>query len=396
MKILVVCQYYYPENFVITNICEELVKKGHDVTVLTGLPNYGYDKILPEYKKVKYEELNGVKVNRVKIIAKKHNRIKIILNYLSYWWNAKKWIKKCKEKYDVVFSMSLSPVTILAPANLYKKKHNVKHICYCVDLWPESVLITNAVNKKSIMYKILYKWSKALYSKTDAIIVGSPSFKKYFKEVLCINNIDMYTLVQPPLCQDNNEILKHDFDDKFHILYCGNIGRIQMIENIPLAMSKVKNDNVVFDIIGMGPNVEALKKNIIAYHQENKVIYHGSIPFKKSASYFKGASCLYVSLKGDGYVGATIPNKLVMSMGFKKPILAMLNGDGRDILTTCSGGVLVNENIDDLANKIDLISNFSKEKLSQYGNNNYSYFINNFNIDSFIKEFENILFKYIK
>ena len=57
MKILVVCQFYYPENFVITKIAEELVKIGHDVTVLTGKPNYGYDKILPEYKKVKYEEL---------------------------------------------------------------------------------------------------------------------------------------------------------------------------------------------------------------------------------------------------------------------------------------------------------------------------------------------------
>lgn len=395
MKILVVCQYYYPENFVITNICEELVKKGHEVHVLTGLPNYGYDKILPEYKNIRYEEINGVKINRVKIVAKKHNKIKIILNYLTFWWNAKKWVKKCKEKYDIVFSMSLSPVTILAPANLYKKRFNVKHVCYCVDLWPESVLINKAVNKKSLMYRVLYKWSKSLYSKTDAIIVGSPSFKKYFNEVLNIKDTDMYTLVQPPLCYDSNEISKHDFDDKFHILYCGNIGRIQMVENIPIAMSKINNENVVFDIIGMGPKVDELKQNIKLYNQENRVIYHGSIPFKKSAPYFKGASCLYVSLKGDGYVGSTIPNKLVMSMGFKKPILAMLQGDGKDILIKSNGAVLVEEDILDLAKKIDQISMYDNGQLNDLANNNYSYFMDNLNMESFIVEFEKILLRYI-
>lgn len=121
MKILVVCQLYYPENFVITNICEELVKIGHDVTVLTGKPNYGYNKILPEYVNIKYEEINGVKVHRVKLVARNKSRFSIIKNYLSFWKNSKSWIRKCKEKFDIVYSMSLSPVTILAAGDLYKK-----------------------------------------------------------------------------------------------------------------------------------------------------------------------------------------------------------------------------------------------------------------------------------
>ena len=83
MKVLVVCQYYFPENMVITNICEELVKKGNDVTVLTGKPNYGYGQILPEYRKVKYEEINGVKIHRVNLISRKKSRFSIIQNYLS-------------------------------------------------------------------------------------------------------------------------------------------------------------------------------------------------------------------------------------------------------------------------------------------------------------------------
>ena len=97
MKILVVCQFYYPENFVISKIAEKLVEKGHEVTVLTGKPNYGFDHILPEYKNVKSEIINGVNVERVDLIARRKSRFSIIQNYLSFWHNSKKWVRKCKK-----------------------------------------------------------------------------------------------------------------------------------------------------------------------------------------------------------------------------------------------------------------------------------------------------------
>lgn len=393
MKILVVCQYYYPENFIITNICEELVKKGHEVTVLTGLPNYGFDHILPEYKKVRYEEINGVKVHRVKLVAKAKNKIKIILNYLSYWKNAKHWIRNCKEEYDVVFSMSLSPVTILSPANLYKKKHHVKHVCYCVDLWPESVLVTKAVKKKSLMYRVLYRWSKNLYKKVDQIIVGSPSFVEYFKEVLKVDEENIPVVVQPPLFSLNDEVKPHEYPNGFHILYCGNLGRIQMVEKIPEAMTKVDNKNIYFDIIGMGPKKEELLANIAKYKVSDNVIYHGPIPARYSRAYFSSADALYVSLKNDGYVGKTIPNKLVMSMAFNKPILAMLGGDGKTLLDKTGGGLLVEENSDDLAAKILQISTLSKEKLLEMGSRNYNYFTDNLALDNAVNKIELLLKK---
>ena len=76
MKILVVCQYYYPEPVRITDICEELVKQGHSVTVLTDVPNYPMGNIYDEYKKNKnkrIENINGVEVHRVFTIPRKKN-----------------------------------------------------------------------------------------------------------------------------------------------------------------------------------------------------------------------------------------------------------------------------------------------------------------------------------
>lgn len=381
MKILVVCQFYYPENFVISKIAEKLVELGHDVTVLTGKPNYGYGYILPEYKNVRSEVINGVKVERVNLIARKKSRLSIINNYLSFWKNSKRWIRRCKTKFDIVYSMSLSPVTILSAGNLYKKKHGVPHIVHCVDLWPESVLVTNAVRKSSLVYKILYKWSRDLYSHVDKVLIGSPSYSEYFKDVL---KLDVPTVFVPqPSLVEKTDIDPFEFDkDYFNILYCGNLGTIQLTELIPEAMNKLKDKKVKFHIIGMGPRTEALKEKIKEYGLEEQVLYYGPIPAAKAAAYFKGADALYVSLKGEGYVGKTIPNKLVMYMAFEKPIIAMLDGDGKDAIINADGGIICEQNADSLANAIDNMSSLSIEQRKRLGSNNLTYFKSNFSLDN--------------
>lgn len=377
MNILVVCQYYYPENFVISKFCGNFVKEGHKVTVLTAKPNYGYGHILPEYKDVNFEVINGVNVHRVNIHPRNKNRLSIIRNYLSFWRNSKKWVKKCKEKFDVVYSMSLSPVTILAAGNLYKKKYKVPHVVHCVDLWPESVLITHAVRKRSLIYKALYKWSKKLYSHADHILVGSPSFKTYFEEVLNITHAPIDFVPQTSL-MEKSDIAPFEFDkDKFNILYCGNLGLIQQIDLIPEAVKNL-DSNVIFHVIGMGPMTAYLENKIKEYHLENRLIYHGPIPAKKAVAYFESADALFVSLKGEGYVGKTIPNKLMMSMAFKKPILAMLEGDGKDVLATAGGGIFVEQNKDDLLLKIKIISELSKDELNKMGQLNSDYYQKHF------------------
>lgn len=379
MKILVVCQFYYPENFVITNICEKLVEIGHDVTVLTGKPNYGYGEIIPEYRKVKYEEINGVKVHRVNLVPRKKTRLSIIRNYLSFWSNSKKWVRNCKEKYDLVYSMSLSPVTILSAGNLYKKKHNVPHIVHCVDLWPESVLITHAVREKSLLYKILYRWSKSLYSKADHIMLGSPSFKQYFEDVLKMDVSNTSFVPQPSLIEET-DCETHNYEGGFNILYCGNLGRIQLIPLICETMKEVKNKDVKFHIIGMGPMEERLVNSIKENQLDDRVIYHGPIPAKKAASYFKGADALYISLSKEGYVGKTIPNKLMMSMVFAKPLLTVLDGDGKDVVLQAKGGINSSEDPKEIAKAIETLAAMPIEERKKLGNNNQVYYRDNFSI----------------
>lgn len=380
MKILVVCQFYYPENFVITNIAEQLVKEGHSVDVLTGLPNYGYNHILPEYLHIREQVINGVNIHRVKLYPRKKTRLSIVRNYLSFWRNSKKWVRKCKTEYDVVYSLSLSPVTICCAGNLYKKIHNVKHVIHCVDLWPESVLVTKALRKSSLLYKILYKWSRLIYKHADKILIGSPSFADYFEETLRlpINNLEFV-----PQCAlvTNSDVAPYKYRDGINILYCGNLGLIQLIELIPETMKLLKDKNIYFHIIGMGPLTDKLCKEIESCGLKEKVIYYGPMVANRAAAYFKSADAIYVSLKGDGVVGKTIPNKLMMAMAFGKPIIGVLKGDGRKALEEAGGCLIAEENAESIKNAILALSNMDEATKEKFGKMNAQYYANNFSIE---------------
>ena len=380
MKILVVCQYYYPENFIVYKVAEQFVKDGFEVHVLTGKPNYGYGEIIPEYRKIKDEIVNGVNVHHVNIHPRKKGRLSVIRNYLSFWRNSKKWVRRCKMEFNCVYSMSLSPVTICSAGNLYAKKHNVRHIVHCLDLWPESVLVTNAVRKSSFVYKLLYKWSRNIYSKATQILVSSPSFVDYFRDVLKLPTENISFVPQCALVE-NSELEPHKYGRGTHILYCGNLGTIQLIPLITEAMSKIERKDIFFHIIGMGPMSDNLAHDIKKRRLEVNVMYYGPIVASKAAAYFKSADALYISLKGEGTVGKTIPSKLLMSMCFARPIIGVLSGDGRDVLINSKGGIIAEENADSIKDAILKIADMSDKEKDHMGDLNKKYYNEHFSLE---------------
>ena len=115
MKILIVSQYYYPERNSVGDVASFLVKNNHDVTVLTAKPNYGFQRILEEYKNIDFEIVNGVKVHRLTISPRKYSRLSVICNYLSFYFKSLRYVNKFKEKFDVVLSFSIA-INFFAPA----------------------------------------------------------------------------------------------------------------------------------------------------------------------------------------------------------------------------------------------------------------------------------------
>ena len=383
MKILLVSQYYYPERFSVSDIAEALVKDGNEVSVLTGKPNYGYQKILPGYFNVKYEEINGVKVHRVNLKPRKYSRWSVIQNYLSFHKNAKRFARHFKEEFDVVLSISLSPVISIAPALVYAKKHNVPCVLYCQDLWPESTLVTHAVKKRSLMYKILYRWSKSIYSKCDRIVISSPSFKEYFEKELNIKD-KVFNVVNQPILNSAKTSEPIVYKNKHNLVYAGNIGKLQLTDKLVEAMKYVKTKDVVLHLMGMGSELWQIKEKIQKEGLSDKVIYEGAYPIEKAEAYYVNADALVVSLKNEGYVGKTIPNKAIQYMKYARPLLVVAQGDTKDMLSKAKGSIFASEEPEDIAKAIDEICSL-KEK-DQLGLNNKKYFDDHFTTEKLTQE----------
>ena len=375
MKILLVSQYYYPERFSVSDIAEALVKEGNEVSVLTGRPNYGFQQILPEYKHVKFEEINGVKVHRVSVKPRKFSRISIIQNYLSFHRNAKRFVRHFKEEFDVVLSISLSPVISISPALLYAKKHGVPCVVYCQDLWPESTLVTHAVKKNSLTYMILYKWSKSIYQRADRIVISSPSFREYFENELNIKD-KVFNVVNQPILNSNKHNEPIVYENKHNIVYAGNIGKLQLTDLLVESMKYVKTEDIKLHLMGMGSELPLIKEKIVKEQLEEKVIYEGAYPIEKAEAYYMKADALVVSLKNEGYVGRTIPNKAIQYMKYGRPLLVVAGGDTKEILSKANGSVFASEDPKDIAEKIDEICLLNKKDL--IGLNNKVYFEEHF------------------
>ena len=375
MRILLVSQYYYPERFSVTDIAESLVKQGHEVTVLTGRPNYGFQKILDEYKHVKCEEINGVKIHRISVKPRKFSRISIIRNYLSFHRNGKRFARHLKEEFDVVLSISLSPVISISPALVYAKKHNVPCVLYCQDLWPESTVVTHAVKKNSLLYNILYKWSKSIYTRCDRIVISSPSFKEYFEKELNIKD-KVFNVVNQPILNSTAHNEPIIYKNKHNFVYAGNIGKVQLTDLLVDAMKYVKTKDVKLHLMGMGSELSQIKEKIEREGLQDKVIYEGAYPIEKAEAYYFNADALIVSLKNEGYVGKTIPNKAIQYMKYGRPLLVVAKGDTYETLKKANGSIFADENSQEIAGKIDEICAL-KEK-DQFGLNNKKYFEENF------------------
>ena len=197
MKILVISQFYPPEPFRIGDICEELAKRGNDVTVITALPNYPKGEIYEGYeKKDKLDErLKRVHIIRCKSRPRHQGVFNLGLSYLSYMSKANKIVKKMQTDFDIVFVYQLSPVLMAIPAIKYKKKHNTPIYLYCLDVWPDSIRDIFK-SEKSILYWIIKMISRRIYCACDMIGVTTRSFIKYLNEKCCVKLDNMVYLPQ--------------------------------------------------------------------------------------------------------------------------------------------------------------------------------------------------------
>lgn len=396
MKILVVCQYYYPEPFRITDICEALVQKGHQVTVLTGLPNYPEGRVLDDYRRgrKRYETLNSVKVIRTFEIGRGNSRLKLFLNYFSFAVSASLKALLMNKEYDVVFVNQLSPVMMGIPAMVYKKKHNVKMLLLCLDLWPDS-LAAGGVRESSIIYKVFLRISRWIYKSADRILVTSNMFEEYFQNTLGlpITNIEYLPQYAEDLFServDTKEGQVKDSNKGFNFVFAGNIGDMQSVETIIKAANEVHTRrNITFHIVGDGSKLEECKQLADRFGLTN-VTFHGRRPVEEMQYFYSMADAMLITLKNNKALSYTLPGKIQSYMAAGRPVIGAINGETSHVIKDADCGLCCNaEDYKELAKLLLLFCNSDRKE--QMALNAQNYYINNYSKERLIARLENAL-----
>lgn len=398
MRILIVTQYFWPENFRINDLVAELKSRGHQLTILTGKPNYPSGDLFPEYaaSPERFQEYKGCRVVRVPIIYRGSTNLSLILNYLSYPVTASTlglW-KLRKEEFDVIFICQLSPILLALPGVVYKWIYKKPLVMWVLDLWPESLDSVGVIKSPKLLAAV-GKLVRFIYNRCDLVLGQSQAFLsgiaqycddqgkiKYFPSwsegVFAVSAEDMSA----------TELVQ---DTWFKLVFAGNIGEAQDFPAILNAMVLIKTQAIQarLYVLGDGRAFEHVKQSIIDLALQDYVVLLGRHPLEAMPAYYANADALLVTLKESKAFAMTIPGKVQSYMEAAKPLLTMLSGEGSRVVNEAACGLTANSgDYRQLAENIRALSILPKAELDTLGANAKAYAQHEFDRDRLISQLE--------
>jgi colanic acid biosynthesis glycosyl transferase WcaI len=348
MRILILSQWYMPEPArLLQELAQTLTQKGHEVSVLTGFPNYPSGKIYSGYKQSLFqrEVLDGIPVVRVPLFPE-HSRSGLLraLNYISFALSASLLGPLLLSRPDVIFVYH-PPLTVGMPAYVLSRIWQVPFLFQIQDMWPEHLSATGMLNNRR-MLDWLGWFAKWIYARADAISVISPGFRDNLiakgvppeKIHLIVNWVDLDTyhpnMPEPQLAEELG------LADKFNIMFAGNIGKSQGLETVLDAAEVLKDlSEVQFVLVGDGVALPQLRKDAEVRELDN-IRFLGRYPTEAMSGLYALADVLLVNLKNDPLFRMWIPHKVFAYMASGKPILAAVAGDTADVVADVGAGIV--------------------------------------------------------
>lgn len=388
MKILIITQYFWPENFRINDLAEGLRDRGHQVAVLTGKPNYPSGRFYSGYGFLKRNDDNykGITVVRVPVIPRgPGTAFRLVLNYLSFAGFASLLAPfRCREKVDAIFVFEPSPITVGLPALVLKKIHRVPVFFWVQDLWPESLSATNMVSSVWILRQVK-RLVRYIYAGCDRILVQSRAFVEPIQHLgFDVQKIEyfpnsaeeLYKPVSASLGTAECDALPNGF----RVMFAGNIGAAQDFETILTAAEKIKSCvDIHWVVLGDGRMARWVKKEVNRRGLNETVHLLGHHPIEAMPRFFALADVMLVTLRRDPIFALTIPSKVQSYLACARPIVAALDGEGARILDEAGAGVVVPaQDADRLAEAVLGLYRMPKTEREAMGASGRAYYLANF------------------
>lgn len=406
MKVLIVSQYFWPENFRVNDIAEYLSKKGYEIDIYTSYPSYPNKEI---YEDLKYNDKNFLKntnIIRIPSFSRgKGGSVSIFLNYFTFILSGIFFshFKLYNKKYDYIFTFATSPVTVSLLSiyiNFFKR---AKLVIWLLDYWPDIIFelkyIKSRFNKFLLNLIVNY-----IYKKQDCILAQSNAYLKKIKNSQ--KNLKNKKLIYFPSWPEEIEKF-HDsdidkvfqsYEDYIKIVFTGNVGEAQGFEKVIEFCQKYENLKFKIFVVGTGRWIEKIKQDVID-KKIDKLVFFGHKPKNKIYQYLDKADVLLISLKKGEVFDATIPGKFSTYLKFNKPIFGLIGGETNNLINENKLGLAVdNLNLNNLDQKV--LSFF--ENLRKINLNNEIYTEKNFSkknilsrLDSYFNS-QKVKLKFIK
>ena len=369
-KILIVTEYFYPEEFKINDIALSWKNKGYDVDVLTSIPTYPESKVFSGYKNKLYQKKiwQGINIYRLKTVTGyKEGLFKKILKYFIFMLIGSIVALCIGKKYDYVFGFNVGSLTAMLPAVIIRKFYKKPLTIWVQDIWPDSVY-AYGFKKNKLLSFFLEKFVKFIYFNIDHLAISGKGFESLLRPY--VN--DGVFFKHSPNWADNLDMSKEPAelgDDKVQFTFAGNVGKMQNLENIIKAFNGLSDEHikkVQFNIIGDGSELAKLKK----LDTKVNIVFHGRKYRDEMARYYIASDFLIMSLIDEPIFNVTVPAKIQTYIATKKPILAILNGDTADIVKDNNLGFTADpSNIDAIKDVFIQSIEASEGKLKQFSEN---------------------------
>lgn len=401
MRILVLSQYFWPENFIINDIVRILDEQGHRVVVATGKPNYPDGEVFDGYhasgtQRELYQE--RIEVVRAPIWPRGRGGAKnLALNYLSFVLAGLlcfPWMLR-NQRFDAIVVFAPSPILQAIPAIPLKWLKSAKLALWVQDLWPESLAATGFVKNRRALAMV--GWLvKGIYRCCDTLLVQSKAFfepvSRYAPEdriVYFPNSVDVRAEVSGGSIPAG---LADQLEAHFCVVFAGNLGKAQALDTLLQAAFQLRDDpEFRLVLVGSGSQLPWVESQVRALALDN-VILAGRFPMEVMPSIFKRASALLVSLTNEEIFAQTIPSKIQAYLAAGRPILASLNGEGaRVMLESGAGLVSAAEQVGPLVENIKRMMALDVSERERLGRVGREYFNANFEMKAQVRRLVSIL-----
>jgi glycosyltransferase involved in cell wall biosynthesis len=398
MRLLIVSQYFWPENFRINDMACELVRRGHDVTVLCGTPNYPRGRVFEGFGWFRRtrEKWNGVDIVRVPIVPRGNaSGWRLAANYLTYVFSAATLGPlRVRGKFDAILTFQMSPFTMSIASVVMKRLRGAPILHWVQDLWPESLVAAGAVRRPALLKPIdaIVRW---VYRAADYVLIQSRSFRDHVESRgIGAARIHYFPNTAEAFYEPKPRSAAHPALAKvpggFRVMFAGNVGSVQDLPTVIAAAELTRGiPEIQWIIVGDGSMRRWVDDEVARRGLAATVHVLGQFAVDDMPAMFAGADAMLVTLRPDPFLSLTIPSKLQSYLASGKPVVGAIDGEGAAVIRDSGAGLSAKAgDARALADRVLELRGLPPVELEAMGMRGREYFQSNFESNMLLDRFE--------